>query len=300
MNRLFKVMPQHLNRIQVRTLTRPLQSLHFVFLQPFRGGFAGVFWIIVLLQNPSSLQLEVTNRWPDIVLQDFLVDSRIHGSIYHSKSSRSWSSKTAPDHHTTTTIFYCWYDVLFLKCCVGTLPCMPFLPSLFLMVESWTLTLTEASEACSSLDVVVGSFVTSWMSRPATPGKVHHCSMFSPFVDNGSHCGSLESQSFRNGFITFSRLIDLNYFLSLLFYFTLSGRSYLSDFLIANRCGNNQAWMWLEKLNSGVINHSYVLTGGGGQTLFHTGPCGFGFCFKKKPSFKNCMLCLLVLSLINI
>ncbi len=122
MNRLFKVMPQHLNRIQVRTLNRPLQSLHFVFLQPFRGGFAGVFWIIILLQNPSSLQLEVTNRWPDIVLQDFLVDSRIHGSIYHSKSSRSWSSKTAPDHYTTTTIFYCWYDVLFLKCCVTFTP----------------------------------------------------------------------------------------------------------------------------------------------------------------------------------
>ncbi|KAK3559328.1 hypothetical protein QTP86_012756, partial [Hemibagrus guttatus] len=29
--------------------------------QPFRGGLAGVFWIIILLQNPSSLQLEVTN-----------------------------------------------------------------------------------------------------------------------------------------------------------------------------------------------------------------------------------------------
>ncbi len=115
-------MPHHLNRIQVRTLTRPLQSLHFVFLQPFRGGFAGVFWIIVLLQNPSSLQLEVTNRWPDIVLQDFLVDSRIHGSIYHSKSSRSWSSKTAPDHYTTITIFYCWHDVLFLKFCVTFTP----------------------------------------------------------------------------------------------------------------------------------------------------------------------------------
>ncbi len=39
-------------------------------------------------------------------------------------------------------------------------------------------------------------------------------------------------------------------------YFTLSGRSYLSDFLIVNRCGSNQAWMWLEKLNSGVIHHS--------------------------------------------
>ncbi|KAK3543067.1 hypothetical protein QTP70_010547 [Hemibagrus guttatus] len=29
--------------------------------KPFRGGLAGVFWIIVLLQNPNSLQLEVTN-----------------------------------------------------------------------------------------------------------------------------------------------------------------------------------------------------------------------------------------------
>lgn len=49
-------------RIQVRTLTKPLQSLHFVFPQSSRGGLAGVFWIIVLLQNPSLLQLEVTNR----------------------------------------------------------------------------------------------------------------------------------------------------------------------------------------------------------------------------------------------
>ncbi len=39
-----------------------------------------------------------------------------------------------------------------------------------------------------------------------------------------------------------------------------------------------------------------------GQALFHTGPCGFGFCFPfiKKTSFKNCMLCSLVLSLIYI
>ncbi len=62
-------------------------------------------------------------------------------------------------------------------------------------------------------------------------------------------------------------------------YFTLSGRSYLSDFLIANRCGNNQAWMWLEKLNSGVINHSYVLTGGGGKHFFTQGHVGLDFVF---------------------
>ncbi len=174
----------------------------------------------VLLQNPSSIQLEVTNRWPDIVLQGFLVDSRIHGSIYHSKSSRSWSSKTAPDHHTTTTIFYCWYSFSEMLCyfytrcdtiskkfnfylvslqsifpkvlgiikmfsgktetilcafcsaAVFVLETGPFLPSLFLTVESWTLTLTDSSEACSSLDVVVRSFVTSWMSRRCTLGVI--------------------------------------------------------------------------------------------------------------------------------
>ena len=87
----------------------------------FRGG------LLVCLDHcpaaePNFAQLEVTNRWPDILLQDYLVDSRIHGSIYHSKSSRSRSSKTAPDHHTTTTIFYCWYDVLFLKCSVTFTP----------------------------------------------------------------------------------------------------------------------------------------------------------------------------------
>ncbi len=49
--------------------------------------------------------------------------------------------------------------------CLGTLPLKPFLPSLFLIVESWTLTLIEANDAWSSLDDVLGSFMTSWMSR---------------------------------------------------------------------------------------------------------------------------------------
>ncbi len=61
MNGLFKVMPQLLNWIQARTLTWPLQNLNFVFLQPFRDGLAGEFRIIVLLHNPSALELEITN-----------------------------------------------------------------------------------------------------------------------------------------------------------------------------------------------------------------------------------------------
>ncbi len=68
-------------------------------------------------------------------------------------------------------------------------------------------------------DLMDESSLRSWSNfgRPATPGKVHHCYKFSPFVDNGSDRGSLESQSLRNGFITLSTLIHVNYFVSHLF-----------------------------------------------------------------------------------
>ena len=58
---------------------------------------------------------------------------------------------------------------------------MPFLPSLFLMVESWTLTLTETSEACSLVgccqvfcDFLDESSLRSWgrFGWPATPEKL--------------------------------------------------------------------------------------------------------------------------------
>ncbi len=61
----------------------------------------------------------------------------------------------------------------------------------------------DAGEACSSFDVVLQSFVTSWMSlslcfwrnfgRSATSGKVHYC--FFPFGDNGSYCVFFKSKS---------------------------------------------------------------------------------------------------------
>lgn len=34
-----------------------------------------------VLQNPCALQLETTNTWPDILLQNVLEDNRIPGSI---------------------------------------------------------------------------------------------------------------------------------------------------------------------------------------------------------------------------
>lgn len=88
---------QHLNSIQVRRLTRPLRNLHLFFLKPFRGGPAGALW-----RNLSPLQLEVTNRWQDGILWEFLV-------------TVSWGSKTAPDHHATR--FHCCYDGTLRKRC---------------------------------------------------------------------------------------------------------------------------------------------------------------------------------------
>ncbi len=60
------------------------------------------------------LSLRSPNWRPDILLQDFLIECRIHGSINYGKSSRSWSCKAAPDHHTTTTMFDCSFDCCFL------------------------------------------------------------------------------------------------------------------------------------------------------------------------------------------
>lgn len=51
-----------------------------------------------------------------IILQDFLVENKIPGSINYSRLSRSWSINIVPDHHTSTAMFECGCSSLFLKC----------------------------------------------------------------------------------------------------------------------------------------------------------------------------------------
>ncbi len=84
-----------------------------------------------------------------------------------------------------------------------TLPGMPFLASV------WTETI-DAREACSSFHVVLGYFVTSWMSRCCALG------------------GILEGQPLLGRVATVPSFFQLE---------------------IMNRAGSNQAWWSLVKLN---------------------------------------------------
>lgn len=173
-------------------------------------------------KNPSVLEHKDMYRWLNILVQDFLVERRMNGSINYGKSSGSWSSKASPDLCTITTRLDCCYDVHFIRCCV----------SFRLNVTRFIL--SEKLHFCSSLDVVLGSFVTSCdFGRLTTPGNVHHCIMFHLWLTPWFN-------RVPKPFATLSRLIDVSdsiisldhAFWHLLAYFTLSYRLYFSDFLL--------------------------------------------------------------------
>ena len=75
----------------------------------------------------------------------------------------------------------------------------PFFAQSFSYCGVMNTNIAEAREPCRSLDVLLGSYVTSWISchqcpwrnfgRPATPGNIYLCSSCSLFGDNGSHSG---------------------------------------------------------------------------------------------------------------
>ncbi len=60
-----------------------------------------------------------SNWWLDILLQDFLIECRIHDSFDVWQVVQVLKIQSRPDHHTNNTIFDCWYDVLFMKCRAG-------------------------------------------------------------------------------------------------------------------------------------------------------------------------------------
>lgn len=101
--------------------------------------------------------------------------------------------------------------------CLETLLWMPFLLSLFLIVNHEHLPqLRQVRRAvlrrCSwyFYELLDERSLCSWSNfvKPTTPREVYHCCKFTPFVDTSSHHGSL-----RNGFVTLSSLIHANYFI---------------------------------------------------------------------------------------
>lgn len=124
---LLKVMPHHLNHIQVLTLTRPLQSLHFVFHEPSRGGLGSLF--CCRTQVPFSWR---SRRLTLSLRAFFLVDIKIHGSTYHNNSSRSWSSLISSVHRVFSQMSRCFLTKLFAqqRFLFWTLPCRLCVPNL--------------------------------------------------------------------------------------------------------------------------------------------------------------------------
>lgn len=119
MNLLFKVLTQHLKGVQVRTLSRPLQNLHLLSFESFRGGFAVLIWTIVLLQTPVVVDLQLTDWQVDILLQDSLIECLIQVSLMYSKLPWPWRSKASPHHHTTITMLYHRHDDLTVDRCAS-------------------------------------------------------------------------------------------------------------------------------------------------------------------------------------
>ena len=101
-------------------------------------------------------------------------------SLLLSHLSAEYFPKSLRDHQMWDGCWCCFWSAV-----VSDLGPLPLQPSLFLIVGSWTLTWTEVKEACSPLDVILGSSVSSWMSRwcswsdlrrSANPGEVRHSS----------------------------------------------------------------------------------------------------------------------------
>jgi hypothetical protein len=88
-----------------------------------------VFWIIVLLQDPCSVQLQLLDRWPHILLKNSQVRFGIYSWLNDGKLARPSVSKAAINHNSTASMLYGWYEVLLFKGSVLFLPKMPSVQS---------------------------------------------------------------------------------------------------------------------------------------------------------------------------
>ncbi len=85
-------------RVQVRGLGQPWQKLHFVLSDPFLCWFWCLFWIIVLMEDPTTAHYKISNRGSQVLIFYLLVFERIHDAMHLNKMFRTSGRKTGPQH----------------------------------------------------------------------------------------------------------------------------------------------------------------------------------------------------------
>lgn len=151
--------------------------------------------------------------------------SRHRGSINYSKMS--WSSKAAPDLHSTT-MYDCWYDGLFMKYCVtphviGLKPYKKFVSSVHRILSQKSCFLANVRRLFMCSDFLFGTFLQSlsdcWIMQ-----FFRRCSgFFCDLMDESLLCSWEGSPSFPeipkpwSSFVSLSRLTDINDFVFQLF-----------------------------------------------------------------------------------
>lgn len=114
----------------------------------------------------SFFELQCINSLPSILLQDFLVENQIHRSINYSKIYlKQQSSKAAPEHHSTTTMFYCYSALLFMAFCAGFSYCLISLQNIF-------------SEVLGIMKMFFGKCDTRWWFSPQLSHGCQFCPLF--------------------------------------------------------------------------------------------------------------------------
>lgn len=65
--------------------------------------------------NTVVLELQPTACWPEILLQNFLTEDRLHVSLNNSKSSWPWSGKASPQRYAATSMLDHGYNRLVVE-----------------------------------------------------------------------------------------------------------------------------------------------------------------------------------------
>ena len=96
---LLKLLPEMLNRIEVRGLSWPVHNLDSVVLELGFGLFASVFRVIILLKDEILMPfLEVLDGLLELIIQNANIKVSIHPALNPDGIANSFPTHTAPHY----------------------------------------------------------------------------------------------------------------------------------------------------------------------------------------------------------